>query len=278
MKALGDYSWADWRRLRPLTHRLKTRRYDAMREAHVRRPARAGDADLPARVRGRRVLVTVAFDDPDLIAMQVPAVARCVPDALHLVADNSNDDRAAWAIAEIAARSAVAYVRLPENPWQGGANASRAHGMGLNWIWRNVLRPGEPLSFGCLDHDLFPTAPDDPFAMLDRQPVYGVLRQVGPRWFLWAGFCFLRFDAVKDLPLDFGQDWFNGLDTGGGNWDALYRAFDRGALSFAPTRSEPYRPGADPAQASIQWCGTWLHEVGSTRRDGLSEIAADKRR
>jgi hypothetical protein len=150
--------------------------------------------------------------------------------------------------------------------------------MGLNWVWRNILRPGEPQAFGFLDHDLFPIAPDDPFAMLEVQPVYGVLREADARWFLWAGFCVFRFDAVKDLPLDFGQDWFNGLDTGGGNWDALYRTLDRRALAFTPTRFEPYKPCADPVKAAIQWCGTWLHEVGSTRRDRLADVAADKRR
>jgi hypothetical protein len=150
--------------------------------------------------------------------------------------------------------------------------------MGLNWMWRNVLLPGAPEAFGFLDHDLFPTAPDDPFAWLDTQPVYGVLREAGPRWFLWAGFCLFRFDAVKGLPLDFGQDWFAGLDTGGGNWAPLYRTLDRRALSFAPTSFEPYKPGADPAVASVQWCGSWLHEVGSTRRDGFADLAEDKRR
>jgi hypothetical protein len=83
---------------------------------------------------------------------------------------------------------------------------------------------------------------------------------------------------VKDLPLDFSQDWFNGLDTSGANWDVLFSKLDRSKLTFMPTRFEPYRPGADPVLASIQWCGSWLHEMGQTRRLGSPEIAADKRR
>jgi hypothetical protein len=278
MKALSEYSWADWRRLRPLTHWLKSRRYDALREAYVRQPARGGDAGLAARVRGRRVLVTIAFNEADLVGMQVPAVARFVPNALHVIADNSNDESAAMAIAAIAARAGAGYVRLPDNPWRGGDNASRSHGLALNWVWRNIVLPGEPQAFGFLDDDLFPAEADDPFALLQRQPVYGVMRGAGTRWFLWAGFCFFRFDAVRNLPLDFGQDWFAGLDTGGGNWNTLYRALDRNALSFTPTHVEPYKPGADPVKGAIQWCGAWLHEVGWARRDGLMDIAADKRR
>ncbi len=31
---------------------------------------------------------------------------------------------------------------------------------------------------------------------------------------LWAGYCFFDFAKVARLPLDFGLDWFAGLDTG----------------------------------------------------------------
>ena len=72
-----------------------------------------------------------------------------------------------------------------------------------------------------------------------------------PRWFLWAGYCTFRYDAVKDKPLDFGQDWFVGLDTGGANWDVLYRHVDRAALREAPTSFVPYKPGVVLDEAPI---------------------------
>lgn len=275
MKPLREYDRNDWKRLRPLTHWLKTLRYNAVREIHVRRPQRGGETGLASRVRGRRVLVTVAYDDPEAIDMQAQAVLRFVPNALYIVADNSSDDGAARRTAAVAHRLGVPYVRLPR-PSEG--EGSRSHGLALNWIWRNVIRPGEPEAFGFLDDDLFPTTADDPFAMLERQPVYGVLREAGERWFLWAGFCLFRFDAVKESKLDFGQDWFNGLDTGGGNWRSLYRRLDRARMEFTPNHFEPYRPGADPVHDSIHWCGRWLHECGQTRRAGRIEQAEDKRR
>lgn len=279
MKPLSEYGWNDWRRLRPLTHWLKTRRNAADREQFVRLPARAGDvAALVARIRGQRLLVTVAFDDADALSMQLPLVARFVPQAIHVVADVSMDEAAARDNAAVAARHGVAYVRLPANPWLRPDQASRTHGLSINWVWRNIVQPGEPKMFGFLDDDIFPTAPDDPFALLDRQPIAGVLRRVGTRWFLSIGFSMYRFDAVKDLPLDFGQDWFKGLDTGGANWQIFFRHLDFAKLRFVDYRKLPYQPGADPATAPIEWYGVWLHEVGSTRRDGYAELAADKRR
>jgi hypothetical protein len=222
-------------------------------------------------------LVTIAFDDPEAIDMQARLIAKFI-DVIHVIDDMSMDDDLASQTEAAAGRRNVGYVRLPSNPLRRKDQASRTHGLALDWVWRNIIRPGEPDRFGFIDHDVFPTGLDDPFAMLDRQPVYGWLREVGGRWFLPAGFSMFRFDAVKKLPLDFSQDWFNGLDTGGANWSVLFRKLDRSKLVFAPTRFEPYKLAADPIKAPIQWFGVWLHEVGSTRREGHAELAADKRR
>jgi len=279
MKPLNEYDWVDWRRLRPITHRLKTLRYDAISFNYVRRAARAGEKQLQDRIRRGRVLITLAFDDPDAIAMQAQLIGHFVPHAQHLIADTSMNNDAAIEIAAIAAGRGVPYIRLPENPWdRRGRAASRAHGLALNWIWRNLLLPGQPEMFGLLDDDIFPTAPDDPFSVLERQPIYGYCRQIGARWFLGVNFSFYRFDYVRHLPLDFSQDWFNGLDTGGANWDVLFFRLDRRQMEFMPTRFEPYRTGADPVEASIQWCGVWLHELGQTQRGNFPDVAADKRR
>jgi hypothetical protein len=275
VKPLHEYGWDDWKRLRPVTHGLKTLRYHTTRELHVWRRPRGGDTSLPQRIRGARVLVSIAYNDADVIDMQASAVARFVPGALYIIADNSSDSVRAREVEAVAARHGAPYVRLPPAL---SREPSRSHGLALDWTWRNIIRPGRPEAFGFIDDDLFPTAPDDPFAMLAQQSVYGAVRMQGERWFLWAGFCFFRFDAVKGLRLNFGQDWFKGLDTGGGNWTVLYRRLDRKSLTFASARFEPYKPGADPVHDSIQWCGRWLHEVGQTRRAGRLEQAADKRR
>jgi hypothetical protein len=273
-KSLDEFSAVDWRHLRPLTQTAKSLRYFLVDRAYrVRRPDPQEIEAAAAALRGRNVLVTIAFNDPQLVAWQISLLRRYVPQALHVVVDNSPSRTIAGNNRQIADEARIRYVRAPANPWSAIA-ASRSHGIVLNWCWHNMIRPGEPAAFGFLDHDIFPTAGDDPFAALATQDVYGVVRTAGSRWFLWAGFCMFRFAAVRDKPLDFGQDWFIGLDTGGGNWKTLYRHIDRAKLVEPPTSFVPFKPGIGVAEGPLQWCGTWLHEVGQT---GDPRFAAERR-
>src|SRR5215216_5655616 len=115
MRVLADYSWRDWQRLRPVTHWLKTLRYNFQREAYVRRSART-DVTAVGQLIGRRVLVTIAFEDPEAIELQAQLVVRFVPGVAYIVADMSMNEHAAAEIAAIEARHKVSYVRLPDGP------------------------------------------------------------------------------------------------------------------------------------------------------------------
>ncbi|MGA3115243.1 MAG: hypothetical protein ABSF90_12530 [Syntrophobacteraceae bacterium] len=271
-KRMADYTLADWSRLRPLTQNYKTLRYRLLNAVYMRRrPLKGNLGELAGYIRDKNVLVTIAFSDPQVIEWQAQLMRAYVSRPLFLIADNSDNNEAAAVIETIAERHGAPYVRLPTNPWGPG---SRSHGISLNWVWRNIIRPGQPEAFGFLDHDLFPTAPDDPFAALSTQDFYGQVRTAGPRWFLWAGFCVFRFESVRHKPLDFGQDWFLGLDTGGGNWEVLYRHVNRAALLEPACSEAPFRPGLDIKDGPFQWFGTWVHEV---RHAGRIELAGEKR-
>jgi hypothetical protein len=270
---LRDYDLKAWSRLRPLTHALKTRRYRRVDAAYAREPARDGSVGaLLAHAKGRKLLLTIGFADAQAIDWQAELVRHFLPDVLYAVADNSLDDASAAAIKFVAGVRGVPYLRLPPNRWPEG---SRSHGLALNWLWHNVVLPAEPEAFGFLDDDVFPTAADDPFGPLQSQDFHGWVREAGDRWFLWAGLCVFRFDRVRGKPLDFGQDWFNGLDTGGGNWEVLYRHVDRASLQQMPNEFRSFKSGLDWSEAPLQWCGSWLHEVGWLGRPDLN---AEKRR
>ncbi|MBI5114826.1 MAG: hypothetical protein HZA68_22930 [Rhodovulum sp.] len=268
-RAMSDYSLLEWARLRPLMQALKTARYRAVDKAYRSRPAVIGDVAAIAReIAGRNVLVTVAFADVNAARWQIALVRHYVPGVVHVLVDNSPTDEVAVRICRVAEAEGARYLRLPRNPWTG-KSPSRSHGLALNWTWHNLIRPAAPHAFGFIDDDLFPTAHDDPFAPLAEQDVYGQVRRIGERWFLWAGFCMFRFDKVAALPLDFGQDWFIGLDTGGGNWEPLYSRIDLAALREAETRFVPFRDDLAVADGPLQWVGTWLHEVGLMGRPEL---------
>src|SRR6516165_7098360 len=67
-RPIQEYTLADWKRLRPLTHILKSRRYDLMNRLYVRRAALGGNPLAIARmISGRNVLVTISFNDSEAI-------------------------------------------------------------------------------------------------------------------------------------------------------------------------------------------------------------------
>ena len=264
-KPIREWTVRDVISLRPLTHR-----YKAARSALVDRRflAKTGDeaevAAMRAAVAGKNAAITMAFQDAEVIDWQIRLVRKYLPPLVHVIIDNSPGDSEAAAIRAAAVRNASPYLRLPPNPWTG-VHASRSHGQAMNWVWRHVLKPAAPAAFGFLDHDIFPTAPDDPFGALAGLPFHGDIRNReggGEGWYLWAGYCFFDFAQVQDKRLDFGPHWLVGLDTGGGNWLPLYRHVDRARLPVRPVRDLQAFDDVSQREAYYGWHGTWLHEVG----------------
>lgn len=267
-RILRDYTVKDWLHLRPVTQGLKLWRYDIANSTYVRKPPPAGDTAAVARaLSGRNVLVTIAFADAQAVDWQIRLIRKYVRNDVHLVADNSPDDRAAEAIRATALRHGILYLRLPPCEAHAaslhGPHPSRSHGLALNWVWHNLIKPGRPAAFGYLDDDLFPTAPQDPFEPLARQDFHGAIRTAGERWFLWAGYCVFRFAAVAEMTLDFRPDWFVGLDTGGGNWHPLYRHYDLVCLERPSWTEAALDLASGGPPPKIQWLDGWLHEVGA---------------
>ncbi len=254
---------ADLLRLQPLVHSVKSYRYRRIDEAFLIKPARSGDAEkLSAAVTSKNILLTVAFEDPDILEAHLRLCKKHVRHDLHIVGDNSRELSFVEENRRAADANGALHIWLPENPWSSRNAGSRSHGAAMNWLWRNILRRGGPKAFGFLDHDLFPTAPDDPFSLLGKHDFHGDQRSAGNRWFLWAGYCFFDFEAVKSFDLDFGLDWFAGLDTGGANFEILYKHADRAALPLRNIVTIPALEGVDISRAHFERRGSWIHEVG----------------
>ncbi len=270
-RPLREYAASDWVRLRPLTHWMKTRRYHRIDQHYLSQPCEPGTtSSVLKRIRDRQTIITIAFNDVEAIRLQVNLVAKYIPHAVHLIADNSSKPAASEAISAACADNGITYLRVPTNPWTG-RNASRSHGFAMNWVWRHLIKPSKPNQFGFIDHDLFPTAHTDPFQDLAGLPCYGDKRWAGNRWFLWAGYCFYDFQQIQSLPLDFGLDWFAGLDTGGANWDVLYKDMMPTKLRERVIQPRQVWPEIDLRDAYFEWRDEWVHEVGLDGRRDLRD-------
>ena len=129
----------------------------------------------------------------------------------------------------------------------------------LNWVYRNVIRRLPPAAWGFFDHDLFPTRPFDPLQRLRGQPFYGDLEIRPGGRYLWPGYCLFSYDADTDFQLDFRQDWFMGLDTGGMNAELLARRGDLAAMAFARSRSIGPRRNVAVTIDEVDWFDDCVH-------------------
>ena len=268
------YRYSDWMRLRPLTHVYKDMRLWLKHRRLLKMPAPdVGAQRASQKMTGQRVLVTIAFGDAELVDWQTQLVRRHVPNALHVIADNSPTAESSAAVFAAAQCNGATIFRLPANPWTGRAPA-RSHGFALNWTWENVIRPGRPAAFGFIDHDIFPTAPTDPFAALGDHVAYGVRRQERGTWYIWPGFCFFRFAAVENVPLNFSPNYLGGVETGGANWDVLYRHLSPDQFDVSDFRNE-FVPNLPREGGAVQWHDAWVH---IQHHPHASRLVAAKRR
>ena len=117
--------------------------------------------------------------------------------------------------------------------------------------------------------------------LLVGQPFYGPVRanksaepdQIGNRsWSLWAGYCMYDFSVVKDLPMNFLYDFSRGLDTGGRNWDCLYKNYDRPRPVFADSRKIPLTDSRTGKSHLVRIVDRrWLHFRGASYRREVQE-------
>ncbi|TPI49092.1 hypothetical protein FJW05_07070 [Mesorhizobium sp. B2-9-1] len=278
-RALSKYNVREWFRCRPLVDRKNHARYQIRERMALAR--HAGPVPLP-RIHGRNVLITISFNDHQVIEWQTKLIARNVPEALQVVADNSTNPAARDAIRDICAAAGVAFVAAPANPWTSREqDGGKSHGYALNWAWRNIVLANRPSMVGFLDHDIFPTAMTNPFRMLDRAAVAGLVRKTpDERWYLWPGFAFFNLGRLPTDRLNFGRDWLDGFDTGGLNWHCLYRALSNEDLCAADYERIAVAASVAMDEALFERIDSWLHEsrfttdidMAPARRQQLLEL------
>lgn len=226
-------------------------------------------AALPGRSQ-ERICFTIAFNAPWVIDILAAAWARHCPHTPLAVIDNSSSSAARLDIERICVQRGLPYLALPSNPeW----SPNRSHGIAMNWVYYNLVRRFGPDTFGFVDHDCFPIRPADPMAALTDKTVRG-RHQAGRRdeWTLWAGFCFFRTEATQNLAMDFKHRIEFGLDTGGGNWEALYRQLSPRDVEAVSVGQIMFPVGDDPSPLRLV-DGSFVHLGGASYRQRYDKAA-----
>lgn len=199
-------------------------------------------------------IVTIAFNNSSVIEQQIFFLQKNLKDPfVYTVADNSSDPKAQKEIAHVCRDNRINYLRVAQSVIKYGP--SESHGRAITWVFENFIKKRNAKYFGFVDHDIFPTQGTSIISFLDGQPVYGLLQERKPKWYLWAGFCFFNADQTLNKIGNFRPG--NGLDTGGKNWGSLYSKIDKNALKFPP-------------QSYLKIVGGKLKSIG--KKDGTQDL------
>jgi hypothetical protein len=273
MRNLMKFSAGEWLRLEPVKHALKQTRNDAWLSFYKRqRPEALGPFLKQAQsFQGKNIALVVAFEQPWALDWMLRMAERNLTDTKILVFDNSRRAEKRLEIEQVCKDRGVCYLALPANPTR---HVNRSHGMAMTWIYHNVVRAIQPRLFAFLDHDLIPVQKVALAQRLGEQPFFGFIRVNDRAWNLWAGYCMFDFAYVSKLPLNFLYDFSMNLDTGGRNWDCLYRGHDRDRLRHATsvmgTVTDPLSNSCHPVQiVDVQW----LHIGGIGYNDNFRDRA-----
>jgi hypothetical protein len=263
MRNLSDFSAIEWLTMLPLQHALKQVRNDAWLAVYKTiRPKRLTSFLKEARqLADKNIALVIAFEQPWALDWLLRMANRNLSDTKILVFDNSRNDSKRIEIEQVCGKNRIPYLALPANPTK---HVNRSHGMAMTWVYYNVVRAINPRMFGFIDHDLIPVHKVSMAEKMKDQPIYGLLN-VGKLnfWFLWAGYCFFDYEITKHKSINFLYDFSRDLDTGGRNWNSLYRQFDRRRLRSAKFENVSMTVEEENGPRLVQFVDEcWLHIGG----------------
>jgi hypothetical protein len=263
MRYLTEFSAIEWLKLLPVQHALKQIRNDAWlaiyktSRADKLGPFLAEHEDLA----NKNIALVIAFEQPLALNWLLQMANRNLSDTTVLVFDNSRNVSKRIEIEQVCKKNKAPYLALPPNRTR---HVNRSHGMAMTWVYHNVVRAINPRIFGFIDHDLIPVRKVSIADKLADQPVYGLLNQnkLG-FWSLWAGYCFFDYAETKGKSINFLYDFSRDLDTGGRNWNSLYRDLDRRQLRVATSDNVSMKVPSIENPRLVQFVDEhWLHMGG----------------
>lgn len=269
MKKLTLYSFSDYCRLMPLIAFLKQLRNDLVLAIYRMRTAEGENEFIEKyrHLRDQNILIVVAFEQPKVLSWLFSLAEKNLQDFQLVIFDNSKNIVLREQIKELCHQHQIPYLGLPMYRTR---HPNRSHGLAMTWIFHRIIKAIRPAYFGYLDHDMFPVKQIRQNALIPSdQNSYGLLNDAQHYWNLWAGYCFFKFRAVENQPLNFLYDFSRGVDTGGRNWDYLYRFQNKSLTQFAASVQQPIVLSAG-LQADVQLIDdAWVHVGGVSYNNNL---------
>lgn len=240
------------------------------------------------------LLLTISFNKTFLIEQQIRLIKKNIKDRnrCHIVIDNSSSREKRKEIRELCQREQVPYVSMPFNFMQKVyKHPCYAHGLSMNWVYRNVVSKIKPKYFGYLDHDIFPIEQFNLSERMGGMPFFGRVidrsseakNRTKEFWFLWAGYCFFSYEFVRNKKMNFSPCAVDGvyLDTAGSIYKSIYKDYPLADLPFEVAVEERKIEGYGDYDNFVQMIDSaWIHaingsgwrKIGENREERLKEL------
>lgn len=166
-------------------------------------------------------VISITFQNPSVTKWQIIQIQKHCPDIELLIFDNSKNEALAQEIRQHCHTLGVFYYRLPSNKVK---HPNRSHALAMNWIYSQFISLKKPDYFGLIDHDLISLSNFSIKPLLENKPFYGLLYGGGREtWQTWAGYTFFDRRNMENKKIDFMYHFQIALDTGGYNYESLYK-------------------------------------------------------
>lgn len=233
-------------------------------------------------------IYVLSFNNAMFVEYQIRTLRKFYKDGHNLIiVDNNNwmHPEASEQVKQICQYEGVTYLKAPDNYYQSADkfDPSMKLGTTMNWIYQQCIKKRQRKYFGFLDHDCFLINNFELAYKLDHQGMYGKIVYNDPAWNLHVTANFFKYDFVKHLDLDFRASWKYNLDTGGANYDMLYKNYNPVDYEF---HKESFRFAKEDVNRkdSVQHYelmnNVWYHMCASSHDklvgDGLYKLAYTK--
>ena len=228
-------------------------------------------------VKDLEIYIT-SFEGYWLAEYQIKTLKKflCDVDFNIFFCDTNNSEIESLTLKNLCEIEDVGYIKLPYNKFEHLKNFSMKLGVDMTWIWYNCIKKRKPKYFGYLDHDhfLINNIWDRLKGYLDSKGMYGI--PCGPKdrevWLIHVICCFFKYDFIKDINLDFRPASHLILDTGGCNYDILYKDYKKEDyyISYEKNKNIPSNMELDRFFIFMDE-NRWIHIGNSNKKTTMFE-------